>query len=101
MMRCGKGEAQSLSPKLRAQVESLHLADAVFEFVQRDAPGEMLVVFGQQQTAVRRDVIARKLREFFIKVLEAEAEPERLCILHKQFAGLFDLRGRLGLQEMD
>ena len=74
---------------------------SVFQFVQRHASGELVLVFGQQQSAVRRDVVARKIRQFLIEVLEAEAEAERSRVFEEKFAGLRDLRGRLGLQELD
>jgi hypothetical protein len=61
----------------------------------------MVLVFRQQQPSARRNVIARKLREFLVKILKAQAEPERLCVLEKEFAGLCHLRCRHSLQELD
>ena len=43
--------------------------------------------------------MAGKPRQFFLEILEAEADAERLRVLLEEFAGLRYLRGRLRLQE--
>jgi hypothetical protein len=51
--------------------------------VEGDAGGELAVAFGKQQATLRRGVVSGEFSEFFIEVLEAEAEAEGLGVLQK------------------
>ena len=55
------------------------------EFVQGDAACDCDFAFAlcQKQPARRRRIVTRQLREFFIEVLEAQAEAKRLRVLQK------------------
>jgi hypothetical protein len=55
------------------------------------AAGELAFVFGQQQAAFRRGVIAGKAGEFFVEVLKAQAETEGLGVFEEELASLRDL----------
>src|SRR4051794_33335365 len=89
-----KHAAYAFSPELRTHVESLHLADIAFQFVQCTTSGQATIDFGQKQTAIWRRVAAGQSRQFLVEALETQAEAEGLRILEKEFASLRDLRWR-------
>jgi hypothetical protein len=61
-------------------VEPLHLADARLVRAERDAAGRLRVE-RQQQAAAGRRVLAWKLSELTLEVLEAEVDAERVRVL--------------------
>ena len=83
MIRSASDAPQPFAAKFRAQVQTLHLADAVFKFMQRNASGELAIVFGQQQPSLGRSVVAGKSGQFLIEILKAQAEAQGLRVLEK------------------
>lgn len=53
-----KNSAQALAAELRTNIEPLHLADLILEFVEGYAAGELRAMSGEQQTSARRSVVA-------------------------------------------
>jgi hypothetical protein len=51
--------------------------------MERGAGCELALVFREQQATLGRSIVARESSEFFIEVLEAEAEAEGLRVLQK------------------
>jgi hypothetical protein len=49
---------------------------------------------------VGRCIVARKSGKFFIEVLKAQAEAERLRVFEKEFAGLSELGRRFGRKDL-
>ena len=66
--------------------------------MQRDATRQLSSIFGQQKTPVGRSVVTGKSGQFLVETLKAQTETERLRVLEKKFAGLFDLRRRFHLR---
>ncbi|SPF47026.1 hypothetical protein SBA1_700019 [Candidatus Sulfotelmatobacter kueseliae] len=69
--------------------------------MKRDATRELPFVFGQQQAAFGRTVVARQASEFLLKILEAQTEAQRLRVFEEEFKGLGDLRSRFGLSNCE
>ena len=84
---------QALATKLLPEIETLHLTDRAFQFVQCDATGQLSFELSQQQPTIGRSVIAGECGQLLVEPLEAQAEAERLRIFEEKFAGLGDVDG--------
>src|SRR5581483_536701 len=70
----GQDSAQPLASKLRANVQPLHLTDVPIEGMQSHASGRLTLCGREQQTTLRRSVVARQPRELPVEALKAEAK---------------------------
>src|SRR5215469_2718701 len=95
----GEDASQALTPELRTEVETLHLADVGVEFVQGDAGRQLSFIFSEQKAPVGRGVVTREMRKFGFEILEAEAEAQGLRIFQKKFTGLGDVVGGRSLMK--
>src|SRR5207249_5373392 len=93
----GQSSAQTFAAKLQANIQTLHFADLVLQPVECDAPSRLAIAQREQQAPLRRSIIARQFREFFVEALEAEAEVERLCVFEEEFADSGNLLRRFRL----
>jgi len=88
--------SEVVSAGLWTDIETLHLADAMFRFggisdgVKRDAAGRFVIYICQQQTARWRSVIAGKIGEFGVKALEAQIEVEGVRVFLEQSPRMID-----------
>ena len=95
-MTCSARSPHPLCPKVRGNIEALHLAGIVVDWSQRDAAHRAVTVPGQQQTASRRRVLARQGDELGLEILEAKFDPQALGVLAEQFADDWQVFGRTG-----
>jgi hypothetical protein len=77
---------------LRTEIESFNLTDYRLQQVQRNAAGQLVPILSQQKAPVGRSIISGETDEFLVEALKAQTEAERLCVLKKKFACLFNLR---------
>ncbi len=89
--RFRQNASQAPAAKLRAEIEPLHFADSRLQSMQRHATCQLAPIRREQQPAVGRSVISGEAGEFLVETLKAQTEAERLCVLQKEFAGLFNL----------
>ena len=69
--------------------------------MEGDASCQLPFVLRQQEPAVGWGIMARKPRKFFLEILEAKIDPERLRVFQKKFARLCNVRGRLRLHQCE
>src|SRR5207237_9527746 len=72
------------SPRRRAHVQALHLADALSRRAEGDAAGHLVVEPGHEQPAGRPRVRAGKRRKLFVEALEAEVDAESRRVLEEE-----------------
>jgi hypothetical protein len=59
--------------------------------MQRHTTCKLAPIRREQQPPVGRSVISGEAGELLIETLKAQTEAERLCVLEKKFASLFNL----------
>src|ERR1043166_1441977 len=94
----GEPAPRARAAELRADVEPLHLADAVARRTQGDAARDATVCARQQQTPRGRRVVAGQARKLLLEALKAEVCVERRLVLAEQAAHFLDLFGGVGLR---
>jgi hypothetical protein len=65
-------------------MEPLHFAEAVLQLSDRHAASRGLAVEGQEESPVRGSIRPWKYVKLLLEALEAQVEPERLGVFHKQ-----------------
>src|SRR5882724_10517313 len=69
--------------------------------MKRGAARDFAVMFGEEKAAAGRGVVSGQARQFFIEILEAEAETKGIGVFEEEFAGLLDLLGGLDLGDCE
>src|SRR5881394_1106559 len=88
-----------MAAKFLAQEQTLHLADAVIEFAQRNGAGQLSVFVSKQQTPLWRSIITGQVGKLFFKVLKAEIDLEPGGILSEQLPRLLNFINRVRLDQ--
>ena len=77
--------AEAAAAKLRSNVKAFHLRYPGRKLVQRHAACGLGQEKGDHESAIRGAVVAGKISELAIEILEAQAEAERPRVFEKQF----------------
>src|SRR5204862_328263 len=72
----GQPPSQSTPPKRRTDIQTLHLTDADAQRPQSNAACRRAVFPGEQQSSVRRRIIARQLRKLLVESLKSKVDPQ-------------------------
>ena len=95
---------QDLPEAVRAKCgphkQALHFADAVAQFPQCNAAGQMLVFRSEQQATVRWGVVAGEVFQFLIEILKAQTESETRSVLLEEDARRLNLLVGRGLEDL-
>jgi len=89
--------ADLLTAKTVADIESFHLANSILELSHGDTAGELVIRVSKEQSAIGLYIFPGQAGNLLVKTLKAKTESEPRLVLTKQPTRLVYLLNSLGL----